>query len=115
MEFIEKRIELLKKKLDNEAPEVKALNEPAYRFAIRELENIKSQFDKVCDSVSQERLTRYIVCTAHHFCHQQYGEDFARDMLLEAAIKMKNPNDARVVESLGADYVETVRRLTNIN
>ncbi|ELJ8564017.1 hypothetical protein RUK47_002919 [Vibrio cholerae] len=112
MQYLDQRIDALKKQLANEAPEVKAINEPAYRFAIRELENIKSQFDKVCDSVSQERLTRYIVCTAHHFCHQQYGEDFARDMLVGAAIRMTNLDDARVVESLGPDYVETVRRLT---
>ncbi|EOW9224809.1 hypothetical protein ACN26P_003341 [Vibrio cholerae] len=111
MQYLDQRIDALKKQLANEAPEVKAINEPAYRFAIRELELAKSAFNKSKPS-SDDDVTRYIVCTAHHFCGEQHGEDFARRMLLEAGVSMENANDARVVASLGDDYVETVRRLT---
>ncbi|EOX1508473.1 hypothetical protein ACPD0N_003140 [Vibrio cholerae] len=111
MQYLDQRIDALKKQLANEAPEVKAINEPAYRFAIRELELAKSALNK--SQSSDDDVTRYIVCTAHHFCGEQHGEDFARRMLLEAGVSMENANDARVVASLGDDYVETVRRLAN--
>lgn len=44
MQYLDQRIDALKKQLANEAPEVKAMNEPAYRFAIRELELARSAF-----------------------------------------------------------------------
>ncbi len=46
MQYLDQRIDALKKQLANEAPEVKAINEPAYRFAIRELELAKSALNK---------------------------------------------------------------------
>ncbi|ELW1709063.1 hypothetical protein QMT39_003167 [Vibrio cholerae] len=46
MQYLDQRIDALKKQLANEAQEVKAINEPAYRFAIRELELAKSALNK---------------------------------------------------------------------
>ncbi|RGP86608.1 hypothetical protein BC354_13510 [Vibrio cholerae] len=46
MKYLDQRIDALKKQLANEAPEVKAINEPAYRFAIRELELAKSKLSE---------------------------------------------------------------------
>ncbi|AHJ02699.1 hypothetical protein D5E87_21850 [Vibrio parahaemolyticus] len=58
-------------------------------------------------------VTTYIVCTAHEFCGEQHGEDFARKMLNEAGIKMANKKDAEIIKSLGQQYVDTVNRLTS--
>ncbi|MCY9866441.1 hypothetical protein OTK49_28280 [Vibrio coralliirubri] len=63
---------------------------------------------KCCDKI----LTSYIVCTAHEFCREQYGEDFARNMLKDAGISMSNEDDAEIITSLGEQYIETVKRLT---
>lgn len=64
---------------------------------------------KCCD----KKLTIYIVCTAHEFSSEQFGEDFARTMLKDAGISMSNKQDAEVIKSLGQQYVDTVNRLTN--
>lgn len=63
---------------------------------------------KCCDA----NLTTYIVCTAHEFCGEQYGEDFARTMISGAGISMENEQDAKIIKSLGKQYVETIKRLT---
>ncbi|EKF9638135.1 hypothetical protein [Vibrio vulnificus] len=63
---------------------------------------------KCCD----KSVTTYIVCTAHDFCGEQHGEDFARKMLSEAGISMANQQDAAIIKSLGQQYVDTVNRLT---
>lgn len=63
---------------------------------------------KCCD----KSLTTYIVCTAHEFCGEQHGEDFARKMLTDAGISMRNANDAEIITSLGEQYIDTVKRLT---
>lgn len=63
---------------------------------------------KCCD----KSVTTYIVCTAHEFCGEQYGEDFARKMIIEAGISMQNADDAQLIKSLGQQYVDTVNRLT---
>ncbi|MGF1827533.1 hypothetical protein [Vibrio splendidus] len=64
---------------------------------------------KCCDN----KVTTYIVCTAHGFTGEQFGDDFARRMLVDAGISMSNENDAEVIKSLGQHYVDTVKRLTN--
>lgn len=63
---------------------------------------------KCCD----KSLTIYIVCTVHELCGEQYGEDFARKMLTDAGISMRNANDAEIITSLGEQYIDTVKRLT---
>ncbi|MEZ8198334.1 hypothetical protein [Vibrio splendidus] len=63
---------------------------------------------KCCD----KSVTIYIVCTAHGFCGEQHGEDFARKMLSDAGISMANQQDAEIIQSLGQEYIDTVNRLT---
>lgn len=62
---------------------------------------------KCCDKA----ITTYIVCTAHEFCGEHGGEDFARKMIKDAGISMKNKNDAKIIKGLGEQYIETVNKL----
>lgn len=64
---------------------------------------------KCCD----KKVTTYIVCTAHGFTGEQFGDNFARRMLVEAGISMSNEKDAEVISSLGKQYIDTVNRLTS--
>lgn len=58
-------------------------------------------------------LTTYIVSTAYGFCGEQHGEEFARRLILEAGISLKNKDDAKEINKLGEDYVAMVRRFTS--
>ncbi|ENM3786028.1 TPA: hypothetical protein ACMDPH_003433 [Vibrio cholerae] len=71
MQYLDQRIDALKKQLANEAPEVKAINEPAYRFAIRELELAKSALNKSKSVTSYDddyidALEKQVQTLVHH-------------------------------------------------
>ena len=71
--------------------------------------NVEVIVGKCCDKA----LTTYIVCTAHEFCGEQGGEDFARTMIKDAGISMMNQADAKIIKELGEQYIKTVNRLNN--
>jgi len=63
------------------------------------------------NSALEKHLTVYIVKTAYSFCHEQDGESFALSMIRDAGISMENEDDATVLNELGQEFVDMVKRL----
>ncbi|EGR4213937.1 hypothetical protein DDN60_15485 [Vibrio cholerae] len=58
-------------------------------------------------------LTRFIVATAMGFCGEQHGEDFARRLIIDAGISLENEEDAKVIDELGDEFRDMVKRFTS--
>ncbi|ELP8149093.1 helix-turn-helix transcriptional regulator [Vibrio cholerae] len=109
MQYLDQRIDALKKQLANEAPEVKAINEPAYRFAIRELEKLKEKMMNDIGFLKKIRLEKQITLVQ---IESELGINKNRWLNIESGLRKMHADEAENVANYFGIDVDDIAQYT---